>query len=317
LFELTFIGKAKYNPGMSLLLFFIDGIGINHDSSAVNGINGLFDEAMHPAKLTGLEPGNPAYFDKGGASAVDAVLGIDGLPQSATGQASIFTGTNAQKFLGYHQTALPNKKLADLIGRKSLMKELGSHGISVTSANLYSQEFFDSRRGGKRNRFPVSTLTIAAADVPFRFYRDYLNGEAVFADITNTLIRNRGWDIDEISAEQAAGNMLNILGKNDFVFFEYFMTDVFGHRRDAESLRTEVAKLNSFVNYLLRDGNHSILIVSDHGNAENLESGDHTLNPVPAILLGEAEGKTHAFLEGLERIDQIYKRVIRVLFTEM
>ncbi|MBN1646480.1 MAG: hypothetical protein JW874_00485 [Spirochaetales bacterium] len=295
---------------MGLLLFFIDGIGVQKNRFVSNGIEELFGGLMGPFTLSDLEPGTPVYFSGGGATAVDAVLGVSGLPQSATGQASIFTGINAQKFLGFHQTALPDRKLAALVLEKSLLKELKHRGYAVTSANLYSRQFFESRRHARKNRFPVSTLSIAAADIPFRFYDDYLRDKTVFADISNTLLKKRGMDIPEISPAKAASNMLNILARYDFVFFEYFMTDLYGHKRDAEALRIEVAKINSFLGAILEPGGHDVLIVSDHGNAEDLSVADHTFNKVPVILFGDSRRRQQDFLEGLDGIDRIYERVL-------
>ncbi|HXT50199.1 MAG TPA: phosphoglyceromutase, partial [Thermoanaerobaculia bacterium] len=40
-------------------------------------------------------------------AALDAVLGVPGLPQSGTGQTTLFTGVNAQASIGHHVPALP------------------------------------------------------------------------------------------------------------------------------------------------------------------------------------------------------------------
>lgn len=298
-----------YYSEMSLLLFFIDGIGIAGRDQADNGLAGLFKNAMHPLKLTDLEQGNAVYFPGGGGTAADAILGVPGIPQSATGQATIFTGINTQKLLGYHLTAFPNSKLVKLISRRSLMKRLKKDGVHVTSANLYSEEFFKRRSLGHKNRFPVSTLTIKASGVPFRMYEDYLEGRAVFADITNELIRQRGWDIEVISPEKAAENMLNILDEYQFVFFEYFMTDLYGHRKDRSAVKKEIDKLNRFTDRIVQEEKHDIIVVSDHGNAEDLSSGDHTTNPVPVLFLSGNRDKAGQFLHKLSGLDQLYQRI--------
>ena len=298
---------------MSLLLFFIDGIGIAPDESKNNGIAGLFSGLMGPHSLTDLKPGRPLFFERGGAAAVDAVMGVKGKPQSATGQTTIFTGINAPAFLGYHLTALPNQKLVDLIKKKSLMKKLKDLGVSATSANMYSKEFFAKRQSSTRNLFPVSTLTIKASGAKFRMYEDYLEDKAVFADLTNTILRERGIDIQIISPEKAASNMINILNEFDFVFFEYFMTDIYGHKRNKQKLTGAVNDLNRFFSALLDSGDHDVLVVSDHGNAEDLSSGDHTENLVPAILFCSSNDKVKIFFEGLDSLKQIYERVILYL----
>jgi 2,3-bisphosphoglycerate-independent phosphoglycerate mutase len=290
-----------------LFLFFIDGIGLCQQESPLSN---LF------TKITGknLIAGNqPDFFDSGVICSADATLNVPGRPQSATGQAAIFTGINASEYLGYHLTALPNEKLVELIEKQSLMKSLAENGISVTSANMYSKEFFQKRAARRRNAFPVSTLTIKASGVPFRYYADYDKGEAVFADITNRLIRERGYDIEEIFPEKAAGNLLNILEANQFVFFEYFMTDVYGHKRNKEKLEESVDILNRFTETVwsgIKENDTAMLIISDHGNAEDLTTGNHTTNNVPAILLTKNIIDTRKFAESIHSLVDIYPWVL-------
>jgi 2,3-bisphosphoglycerate-independent phosphoglycerate mutase len=286
-----------------LFLFFIDGIGLCQKESPLSN---LF------SKITGknLIAGNqPDFFDSGVICSADATLNVSGTPQSATGQVAIFTGVNASEYLGYHLTAFPNQKLVELIEKQSLMKGLAEQGISVTSANMYSKEFFQKRAAKRRNAFPVSTLTIKASGAAFRYFTDYEKGEAVFADITNRLIRERGYDIEEITPETAAVNLLNILEDNEFVFFEYFMTDVYGHKRNKEKLEECVDILNRFTETVwsgLKNKNTAILIISDHGNAEDLSTGDHTYNNVPAILLTRNKAEAAGFAVSIHSLVDIY-----------
>ncbi len=290
-----------------LFFFFIDGIGLGSSDSAIKY---LFKD------ITGIpliQIKKPAFLNNGVLCPVDASLDIPGIPQSATGQATIFTGINAAQYLGYHLTALPNQKLVKLIERKSLMKALKDKDVSVTSANLYSEEFFQKRVARRRNAFPVSTLTINAAGVPFRYFDDYKKGEAVFADITNRLIRERGYDIKEISPETAAKNLLNILKGNQFVFFEYFMTDIYGHKRNKEGLEESIDILNRFTETVFRgleSSDSSILIISDHGNSEDLTSGEHTCNPVPGLLLTKNKRSAINFAESVKTLEDIYPWVL-------
>jgi len=295
-----------------LFLFFIDGIGLCQKESPLSN---LF------SKITGknLIAGNqPEYFDSGVICSADATLNVPGRPQSATGQAAIFTGINASEYLGYHLTALPNEKLVELIEKQSLMKSLVEKGISVTSANMYSKEFFQKRAVRRRNAFPVSTLTIKASGAPFRFFSDYEKGKAVFADITNRLIRERGYEIDEISPEKAAANLLNILEENQFVFFEYFMTDVYGHKRNEEKLEESVNILNRFTETVwsgVKNEETAILIISDHGNAEDLTTGNHTTNNVPAILLTKNNNDSKEFADAIHCLVDIYPWVLEYFST--
>ena len=276
-----------------LVLFFIDGLGLGPDNPDCNPLRSLFTRLMSGRKLVNTE--GPLFFPNGVLIPTDPILGVPGIPQSATGQTSLFTGVNAQKHIGLHLPAFPNNELKTLIQKHSLMKMLRQGGIKSTSANLYSQEFFIKRKHPRRNLFPVSTLTIKASGSRFRFRDDYLAGQAVFADITNELIRKRGYKIDLIKPEQAGRNMLNILTDHQFVFFEYFMTDLYGHSQN----RTELKKCKDILDRFTQtmwDGidkkSTGILVVSDHGNAEDMwdiQLGQpmtaHTTNKVPFILI--------------------------------
>jgi len=296
-----------------LFLFFIDGIGLGPSDSAIKY---LFN---HITGLPLIQIKKPEFFINGVLCSVDATLGVPGIPQSATGQATIFTGINASKYLGYHLTALPNSKLVELIEGQSLMKTLKDKGVSVSSANLYSDEFFQKRGARRKNAFPVSTLTIKASGVPFRYFDDYKKGEAVFADITNRLIRERGYDIEEISPETAGKNLLNILRDNQFVFFEYFMTDIYGHKRNKEGLEESIDILNRFTDTVwsgVESEDTAILIVSDHGNAENLASGEHTYNPVPGLLITKNKQDAMEFSESVKSLEDIYSWVIEYLTSK-
>jgi len=294
-----------------LVLFFIDGLGLGEDSDEVNPVRGLFSGILNGNLLVRRDA--PLYFPGGVLIPTDPKQGVPGIPQSATGQTSIFTGINAQKMLGYHLTGFPNEELKVLIEERSLMKALEAGGVRTTAANLYSKEFFESRRASRRNLLPVSTLTIQASGADFRYAQDYHVGRAVFADITNNLIRERGYDIELIQPEKAALHMLNILSDYDFVFFEYFMTDLYGHKRNREQLERCVEVLDRFTTRVwdtVERASTGILIVSDHGNAEDMSTGDHTSNLVPTILLRENREDQRIFTEKVRDLTDIYGAVL-------
>lgn len=294
-----------------LFLFFIDGIGLGDDIPS-NPVRSLFSSVTGNTSL--VRTGTPLFFDGGVVVPADACLGIEGIPQSATGQATIFTGVNASKFLGYHLTAIPNQKLVELINERSLMKVLKNNGVKVTSANLYSKEFFEKRGDMRRNKFPVSTLTIKASGERFRYIDDYLEGKAVFADITNRMIRKRGYDIEIITPKRAADNLVRIIDDCQFIFFEYFMTDVYGHKGDSSFLKESIEILSEFMERVMEGidtKKNSVLVISDHGNAEDPSTPEHTLNKVPAILFSGDRGLVNDFAESISSLEDIYPWVLK------
>lgn len=278
-----------------LIFFFIDGIGLAPPSED-NRISRLFERETEGRGLLPVEGIHES--EKSLLLPLDACLGVEGIPQSATGQTTLFTGVNAPRHLGYHLTAFPNEPLLPLFEEQSIMKKLADRGIPVTSLNMYSREFFEQREGAERNRFPASTLTIKASSVPFRMIEDYRRGKAVFADITNELIRKRGYDIELISPQEAARNTLSVMEEADFLFFEYFMTDHYGHRKNGPALDRCVDVINGYVSALVERmdlSREAILIVSDHGNSEDISTANHTLNPVPGLLIGGSEKNRERF----------------------
>lgn len=290
-----------------LLFIFLDGVGLGTEDN--NPITELFKNITKEDFL--LEK-YPQITDQYILKPIDAVLGVPGIPQSATGQTSIMTGVNGQKVLGYHQTAFPNEVLISLIKEKNILLELKKHGLNPTCANMYSKEYFERRSKMRKNMFPVSALSIKHSEIPFKFLKDYNRGEAVFADITNNKIKERGYPIDIITPEEAAKNMLNICSNHDFVFFEYFITDTYGHKKNREALCTEVKKINSFLQHIWNSGDNNIdiIITSDHGNCEDISTGNHTSNPVPFFYLSRNRDLKDIFLKEVTDITHFKKAIL-------
>lgn len=281
-------------PRKKLFFLFIDGVGIGHEH---NPISDLFEPFIGYGNFTSKSL--PIYREELSLFPVDACLGVGGTPQSATGQTTIMTGVNAPKILGYHLLAFPNETLLPLIQEKSILKKLSGAGIRVTAANLYSESFFRERKKRRRNMLPVSTLSIQAAGIPFRYVEEYKKGEAVFADITNEMLVERGFEIPLISPQEAAERINKIFEKHDFVFFEYFLTDTYGHSRVEEKIRKCVSILNGFMSEVWEGSKREIdiLVTSDHGNAEDMSTGGHTLNPVPFLFLS-SDPRRHEEVRG-------------------
>ena len=88
---------------MSVLLFFVDGLGIGA-RGADNPLDGL-DEALPLAVFQGEDP--QTIFD-GKVVITDACLGVSGRPQSASGQTTILTGLTPG-LMGYHSRVFPTR----------------------------------------------------------------------------------------------------------------------------------------------------------------------------------------------------------------
>ncbi|MBI9103304.1 MAG: hypothetical protein JEY99_12880 [Spirochaetales bacterium] len=299
---------------------FIDGLGLGEDRKE-NPVRDLFSAFMEGMPLVKQVSASgeelPRPFKGGVLIPTDPIMGIPGIPQSATGQTSLFTGINAQAELGFHLTAFPNEKLVRIIEERSLLKVLNEAGVGVTSANMYTKEFLTLRGARRRNMFPVSTLSIMASGIPFRYPEEYHLKMAVFADITNEMIRQRGYYVPLISPDEGGQRVINILKEVPAVFFEYFMTDVLGHRREWEKLRHRADDLNQFVGSILEKSadwdDFTLLITSDHGNCEDLSSADHSLNRIPTIIFSNQPEVLRYASRTIHTLTDVYDFVLSLL----
>ncbi len=167
----------------SILLFFIDGLGI--------GTRGQFNplDGLAAAEPLAIFPDEKPNVLGGTLVSTDPRLGIAGRPQSASGQTTILTGINAPALLGYHKQGFPNAAMREIIAAHSIFLQLKNAGIEpVTFANAYTQRFF-----AERPRWvSATTAAVEAADLRFRNIDDLKNDRAVYQDFTNQVVIERG-----------------------------------------------------------------------------------------------------------------------------
>jgi hypothetical protein len=268
--------------GMSVLLFFIDGLGIG-----ARGPLNPMDELDVAAPLAIFQNEEPEIIFDGLLVRTDARLGVEGRPQSASGQTTILTGVNAPATLGYHKQGFPNRPLLEIIREHSIFLQLKRAGVGPnTFANAYTPLFFESRP----RWVSATTAAVEAAGMRFRDLDDLMAGRAVFQDYTNRVLIERGLQTEVRTPEQAGEILARIAAEHRFTLYEYFITDKVGHLQDIEEARVVLTNLSRFVRALLARldlGRATVLLTSDHGNIEDLSSRNHTLNPVPTLIWGE------------------------------
>ncbi|MGA9768729.1 MAG: metalloenzyme [Blastocatellia bacterium] len=268
---------------MSVLLIFIDGVGLGTRGSH-NPLDGLDSEFFSIFQ----EENSPLPFD-GKLAVTDARLGIEGLPQSATGQTAILTGVNASQLIGHHLHGYPSPRLKQTLADHSIYKKLMACGKTVTFANAYTQSYIESPP-----RF-ISATTVAAisAGLRLRVLEDLIEGQAVSHDFTNRFLIERGLEVNYCEPEEAGANLARLAARYDFTLYEHFITDRIGHERNRE-LAYEMARdhmilLTRFIRAALTSADLSrqtIIITSDHGNIEDHSTRGHTLNPVATLAFG-------------------------------
>ncbi|MEM1289898.1 MAG: alkaline phosphatase family protein [Cyanobacteria bacterium P01_H01_bin.162] len=269
------------------ILIFLDGVGLG----SIQPANPLAAAAHTPfltsllghSLTVGLNVMQPQLV----AQPIDACLGVPGLPQSATGQTTLYTGQNAAQFRGQHQTGFANGSLRHLIAAHGLFKQVMAHGGTATLANLYSPAYFEAI-AQRRIRYAVGTLLNLTASLPFRMQSEYEQGEAIFWDITGEHARFRGIAAPPITPQEAGRRLAQLGHRYTFTLFECFAPDYVGHQQDWSAAIAVLQRIDRFVENLVENlaANVTIVITSDHGNIEDLSTKRHTFNPVPLIVVG-------------------------------
>ncbi len=307
---------------MKILFLFLDGIGLGSSDPEINP----FAKVDMP-NLQGLLGGKKLLLDSLSKDqnerkletervtllALDAGLGVDGLPQSATGQAVLLTGINVPTEIGYHYGPKPNKEVAAYLRNGNVFCTLSSSGLRAGLINAYPQGYFDSIQSGRR-LYSAIPLAVTSAGIPLMTHDDLKAGTAISADFTA-----QGWrehlsllNTPVLTANEAGKRMAQLAENYDLAFFEYWLSDYAGHSQDMEAAEKLLANFDKVLGGLLGAWDHQqglILITSDHGNMEDLSTRRHTPNPVPALLIGET-GLRQTFSTGLTDLTGITPAIL-------
>ena len=283
------------HPTTHVLMLFFDGLGLGADDRVTNP---MLTAPMPTLRdlCHGAIPvrGNGTYHStQATLIPTDATLGVPGLPQSGTGQTTLFTGINAAQSIGEHSGPYPNDALRKILANGNIFSQLLAAKRTVAFANAYPPFFFDRLARGTARRSATS-LAAGAAGVRYRDIRDLRVGNAVSAFVTNDRWIEFGADVPLITARDAGKNLARLVRENNFTLFEYFLTDAAGHKGDAERSAHVLAEVDEILHGAIEASNLDdtlIIVTSDHGNIEDLAAKGHTLNPVPTILIGAAQEK--------------------------
>ncbi len=263
-----------------MILVFIDGLGIGPKDPAVNPM------ARFSGAVLNFFQERQTSLPKGGVCVrTDATLSVEGLPQSATGQTTLFTGENAALLLGYHLQGFPNRVLREKLAEGSLFRRMRDRGRPVTFANVYTPRFFQSRP----RWVSATTVMCESAGVPLRTMDDLRENRGLFMDFTNQWLRDRDAEVKTFTSRRAAEILAALSGPFDLVLYEYFMTDLVGHRGTLDEGVNLARCLDDFLAALVDEIDPetvSLLVCSDHGNFEDFSRKTHTLNEVPTLLWG-------------------------------
>lgn len=298
---------------MAVLFVFIDGVGIGAQNEFNPLANSHLQSFSYFTNCDGLheqceevEDGSKLF------KKIDANLDVEGLPQSGTGQASLFSGENASKIAGKHFGPFPYSTTKVLLEERSLFHKAVKYGFKPHFLNAYPDIFF--KKSEDRDRWTCTTLMAKSSGLRLNRLEDILEQRAVTAEIVQTSWRKMlNIDLPEITPEEASGRALRSLGKYDLVLYEYYLTDKAGHEMNKNKAGRVLNILDRFLMSILENlkSGDTLVISSDHGNLEDLSIKTHTRNPVPLFV----EGDTEPFLEAGSILD-VTPAIIEVLKRE-
>jgi 2,3-bisphosphoglycerate-independent phosphoglycerate mutase len=277
---------------MNFLFIFLDGVGLGPDDPNTNP----FARARMPVlqRLLGGEKlcagVAPRESERASLLALDASLGIDGVPQSATGQATLLTGINVPAEVGYHYGPKPNPAVAEFLRNGNLFNTLTKSGRQAALLNAYPPGYFKAIESGRR-LYSAIPLAVSSAGISLKNAQDLAKGRALSADFTSQGWReNLGFTDAALLTPQGAGERLAELAQEiDFAFFEYWLSDYAGHHQDMDQAIQLMETFDGVLQGLSENWNDSqglVLVTSDHGNMEDMSTRRHTQNAVPALIIG-------------------------------
>ena len=271
---------------MKILFLFIDGVGIRRAAA---------DNPVNPEVCPTL-----CRLVEKHSKSIDACLGVEGLPQSATGQATMFTGLNCAKAMGRHCEGFPGPSLRRLIEENNLFLQLKRRSLRVRFADAYLVESADEL-AARRYKSVTTVMALTTPEV-ITTADDLAEDRALMQDLTRETIQDRYPDIRVIPPQRAAEHLFALAVDSDFTLFEFFQTDVSGHSMDYARACSVLRTYDRFLSALVRmceAAGLTIVMTADHGNIEDMSERGHTRNPVPFIAFGPGERAIRDRVESL------------------
>lgn len=302
-----------------VLLLFLDGVGLGDNDPHTNPF-----VAAHLPTLNRLLEGRPlvaeaAPFEGPGATLVpiDACLGVPGNPQSASGQATLLTGRNIPALIGGHYGPRPNPAIEAALRQDNLFTEVLRRGGTAQLLNAYPPRYFEAIR--TRYRL-YSSIPLAAtlAGLPLMTSDDLRAGCALAADFTGI-----GWAAQPdfppapiYTPERAGQQLAHLSLRADLTWFDYWPSDYAGHRASLDQAVGLLQTFNCVLGGLVEawaDRPDLIVLISDHGNLEDLAHRGHTRRPVPGLLIGPQDLRRD-FARGLADLTHFHAAILKTVF---
>jgi hypothetical protein len=301
-----------------VLFLFLDGVGLGANDPHTNpfALASMphLEQLLNGRRL--LADAAPLHGERATLLALDACLGVPGLPQSATGQAVLLTGENVPAAIGGHYGPKPTPEITRFLQNGSLFSRFQKAGFKVGFLNAYPPRYFAAIQSGYR-KYSAIPLAVTSAGIPLRTLEDLLAGQAISADFTA-----QGWkdhlgipEAPQLDPFTAGKKLAQLASEYDFAFFEYWLSDYAGHHQDMAAACSLLETLDQVIAGLAAAWDASsglAFITSDHGNLEDLSTRRHTPNKVPGLLLGDLHLR-QKFALGLEDLSGVAPAVIKLV----
>ncbi|HZV11939.1 MAG TPA: alkaline phosphatase family protein, partial [Candidatus Kapabacteria bacterium] len=255
-------------PDISVLFIFVDGVGLGEEAD----INPFFSARIPVIKnLLNIIPSlKDRQINNSDAMLLplDATLGVSGLPQSGTGQATLMTGINCPQLNGSHFGPYPPSAAREVLKEKNIFRVCENELLPISFVNAYPQRYFDylDKRPLMRPAIASSFLSTGRT---LHKVEEIKDGVALSADITGERWPELGFpDVPRYTPHEAGKRLAAIAREHAFTMFEYFATDKAGHKQDMAEACTALEKLDGLIGGVLEyfDNEHMLLVLtSDHG----------------------------------------------------
>jgi len=156
-----------------LLMLFMDGVGLGDPDPGRNPLAAAsmptLERLLAGRRMT--RSAVPFEGDEASLLAVDACLGVPGLPQSASGQAALLTGRNVPAEIGEHYGPKPNPAIIAILQQDNLFLQARARGLSAALLNAYPPRYFEAIRT-RRRIYSSIPLAVTAAGIALRTAED-------------------------------------------------------------------------------------------------------------------------------------------------
>jgi len=270
----------------------MDGIGLGANDTEINPLARAkmpnLDALLDGRSL--LKESAPFIGEHATLLGIDPGVGVDGLPQSATGQAMLLTGVNVAAEIGGHYGPKPNPEVAAHLKNGTLFSRFVETGKKTALLNAYPPRYFDGINSGKRIYSSIP-MAVTSAGLKLFTQDDLSEGRALSADFTG-----EGWrtflgfpDTIVMGPQEAGRKLVSLAVEYDFSLFEYWASDYAGHKQQMDNAVAQMESFDGVLGGVMEEMNDELLVLvtSDHGNMEDMSTRRHTDAMVPALVIGE------------------------------